>query len=62
MAASLVRGDLAALALLPRILRKRRDIERIRKLSPREVRELILGIRISLRELGGQSSAVGKNA
>jgi len=62
IAAALVRGDCQALTLLPRMLRKRRDIERIRKLSPRQVRELILANRISLRELGGQSSANGKNA
>ncbi len=62
VAASLIRGDFQALVLLPRMLRKRRDIKRLCKLSPRQVRELILGNRISLRELGGQSSAVGKNA
>ena len=62
LAAALIRGDLAALWLLPRTLRKRRDIERIRKLSPRQVRELILGNAISLRELNAQSTADGKNA
>jgi GT2 family glycosyltransferase len=53
---SLLRGDLAALALLPRILRKRPDVRRISKLSPREVRRLILDNRISLRELTTQST------
>jgi GT2 family glycosyltransferase len=62
IAAALVRGDCQALPLLPRMLRKRREIERIRKLSPRQVRDLILANRISLRELSGQSSANGKNA
>jgi len=62
IAAALVRGDLQALLLLPRMLRKRREIERIRKLSPRQVRELILGNAISLRELSAQSTADGKNA
>ena len=50
-------GDLQALPLLPKMLRKRADIRRIRKLSPREVRELILQNRISLRELATQSAA-----
>jgi hypothetical protein len=53
---ALIRGDLEALALLPRMFRKRRQIERIRKLSPGQVRELILENRISLRELSGQST------
>jgi GT2 family glycosyltransferase len=61
VAASLLRGDFQALLLLPRMLRKRREIERIRRLSPRQVRELILGNRISLRELSAQSTADGKN-
>jgi hypothetical protein len=58
-AAALIRGDCQALLLLPRMLRKRREIERIRKLSPRQVRELILENGISLRELSGQSTANG---
>jgi hypothetical protein len=61
VAAALVRGDWQALLLLPRMLRKRRDIEDIRKLSPRQVRELILENGISLRELSGQSTATGNN-
>ncbi len=56
IAFSLLRGDLRALALAPRMWRKRREIDRIRKLSPGQVRELILGNRISLRELSGQST------
>jgi GT2 family glycosyltransferase len=50
-AMSLLKGDMAALRLLPRMLRKRRDMEKIRKLSPREVRELILRYRIPLKHL-----------
>jgi hypothetical protein len=61
IAASLMRGDLQALLLLPRMLRKRREVECIRKLSPRQVHELILGNTISLRELHTQSTADGKN-
>ncbi len=53
MASSLIRGDIEALILAPRMWRKRREIGRIRKLSPGQVRELILGNRISLRELSG---------
>ena len=60
MAAALLRGDCQALLLLPRMLRKRRQIERIRKLSPRQTRELILENRISLRELSRQTT-VGAN-
>jgi len=51
MALALVRGDLAALRLAPRMLRKRTAIRRIRKLSPGEVRRLILAHRLSLREV-----------
>ena len=57
VAKALLVGDLQALPLLPKMLRKRADIRRIRKLSPREVRELILQNRISLRELATQSAA-----
>ena len=57
IASSLVRGDLQALRLLPRILRKRAGIRRIRKLDPAEVRRLILDHRIPLRELAMESTA-----
>ncbi len=53
---SLARGDLQALLLVPRMLRKRAAIRRIRKLEPREVRRLILDHRISLRELAMEST------
>ena len=48
---SLVRGDLQALRLAPRMLRKRADVDRLRKLSPREVRRLILQNRLTLSEV-----------
>ena len=51
MARALVRGDLRALRLAPRMLRKRSEMRRIRRLSPREVRRLILANRLSLREV-----------
>ncbi|MBI3471259.1 MAG: glycosyltransferase family 2 protein [Candidatus Solibacter usitatus] len=56
MVTALIRGDCQALRLLPRMFRKRRQIERIRKLSPRQVRELIQAHRISLREMTRQST------
>jgi len=48
---ALMRGDLAALRLAPRILRKRAAIGRIRRLSPGELRRLILSHRLTLREV-----------
>jgi GT2 family glycosyltransferase len=54
-ALALLKGDLAALTLLPKMLAKRRSVNRIRKLSPREVRALILRHRIPLKELTEQA-------
>ena len=54
-ALALLRGDFQALALLPRMLAKRRSVNRFRRLSPREVRKLILDHRIPLRELMRQA-------
>ena len=51
MARAILSGDLAALRLAGRMLRKRAEIDRIRKLSPAEVRRLILSNRLSLREV-----------
>ena len=59
IAASLVRGDLDALFLLPRMLRKRREMRRMQKLSNAETKRLILGSRISLRALSSQTTASG---
>jgi GT2 family glycosyltransferase len=52
---ALLKGDLAALTLLPKMLAKRRSVNRIRKLSPREVRAIILAHRIPLKELTEQA-------
>jgi GT2 family glycosyltransferase len=52
---AMLKGDLAALALLPRMLAKRRDVDAIRKLSPHEVKRLILDHRISLKQLMRQA-------
>lgn len=49
IAGGLARGDLAALRLVPRMLRKRSQIARLRKLAPREVRHLLLRYRLPLR-------------
>jgi len=54
-ALAMLKGDFAALLLLPRMLGKRRDVERIRKLSPREVRNLIMEHRIPLKQLSRQA-------
>lgn len=50
-AVAMMKGDLAALAMLPRMLRKRTEVRRMQKLSPRELRALILKNRISLKAL-----------
>ena len=54
-ALALIKGDLAALRLTPRMLAKRRQVDRIRKLTPAEVRALILQHRIPLKELSRQA-------
>lgn len=54
-ALALLTGDCQALPLLPRMLAKRREVDRIRKLSPREVRKLIMEHRISLKQLMRQA-------
>jgi GT2 family glycosyltransferase len=54
-ALALAKGDLQALKLIPRMLSKRRSVNQIRKLSPREVRKLILRYRIPLKELTEQA-------
>jgi GT2 family glycosyltransferase len=51
MAGALVRGDLQALLLAPRILRKRAEVGRIRRLSPADVRRLILANRLGLKDV-----------
>jgi GT2 family glycosyltransferase len=51
MAASLARGDWQALRMLPAMLRKRRDLDACRRLSPAEVRRLIWTHRLGLGEV-----------
>lgn len=55
VARSMIRADLEALSMLPRILRKRRRIRSFRKLSTTETIRLLWKHRISLRELSQQS-------
>ncbi len=50
MAKALAKGDWGALKLLPRMLRKRTAIRRLRRLSPGDVRRLILTHRLRLGE------------
>jgi GT2 family glycosyltransferase len=47
---ALASGDWQALRMIPLMLRKRSQIDRIRKLAPGEVRRLILAHRLSLKE------------
>ena len=51
MARALFRGQIQALRLAPRMWQKRAALDRIRKLSPREVRRLLLSHRLPLREV-----------
>lgn len=55
VAMALLKGDWEAMWMLPRILRKRREVNRYRKLTPRQVRQLLLRYRISLKELSQQA-------
>jgi GT2 family glycosyltransferase len=55
VAMALLKGDWQAIRMLPRILRKRREVNRYRKLTPRQVRQLLLQYRISLKELSQQA-------
>jgi len=50
MARAFVKADLGALKLLPRMWRKRKAVDRLRRLSPAQVRRLILAHRLSLKE------------
>src|SRR5581483_4254148 len=51
VATALLRGDLAAMKLLPKMFQKRRRLNGLRKLSPRQVRQLLLRYKIPLRTL-----------
>ncbi len=49
-------GHLKALAMAPRMLRKRRQVNRIRKLTPKQVRALLMRHRIRLHTLTRQTT------
>jgi hypothetical protein len=51
LASAIIGGDLAALPLIPKMLRKRSAMARIRRLKPAEVRRLILHYRLSWKEV-----------
>lgn len=55
IAMALLRGSLQAIPMLPSTLRKRRDARGIRKLTPRQTKELLFRYRITLKELSEQA-------
>jgi GT2 family glycosyltransferase len=55
IASALLRGAIQGVALIPATLRKRRAMRSIRKLTPKQVRELLFRYRISLKELSEQA-------
>lgn len=55
-AAGLIWGTLSALPLIPRMLRKRRAFRPRHRLSPREIRSLLLRHRIPLKEISQQAN------
>ncbi len=55
IARALTKGTCLGWLLAPKMLRKRRQVSRFRKLTPRQLRRLILDHRISLRELSQQA-------
>jgi hypothetical protein len=48
---------LAAVPFIPRMLKKRRELRPKRRLSPRQLKRLILEHRISLRELSEHANS-----
>ena len=57
VAGAMLMGDLEALSMAPRMLRKRASVDAIRALSASEVRKLVLEHRITLRELNGRAAS-----
>ncbi len=53
---AMLEGDLRAIPLLPRMFAKRKEIEKFRKLTPSEIRQLLQRFRISLRTLNEKSN------
>jgi GT2 family glycosyltransferase len=55
-ATALLRGTLSALPMIPRMWRKRKALRSKRRLTPRQIRQLLLQHRISLKELSENSA------
>lgn len=56
LAWALISGDLAALPLLPRMIAKRIRLRTLRRLTPAQVKQLLLTHRISLNDLSRQAA------
>jgi len=56
LAWTIARADFAALLMIPRTLRKRRQLRSIKRLKPGEIRRLIMENRIPVRTLVEQSN------
>jgi GT2 family glycosyltransferase len=55
LAGAMTRGMWSALPMIPRMLRKRRAFRQYHRLTPRQIRRLLLHYRISLKELSQQA-------
>jgi GT2 family glycosyltransferase len=55
-ATALVKGSLSALPMIPSMIRKRRAFRSKHRLSPKQVRRLLLRFRIKLRDLSEQTT------
>ncbi len=55
-ATALIKGTLSALPMIPSMIRKRRAFQSKHRLSPKQVRRLLLRYRIKLRDLSEQST------
>jgi hypothetical protein len=53
---ALIRGTLSALPLIPRMLSKRQAFRKKHRLTPRQIRTLLMRHRISLREISQQAN------
>lgn len=55
IAVAILKGVAQAISMSPATLRKRRDMRRLRKLSSKQIRELLFRYRITLKELSEQA-------
>ena len=56
VAAALISGNLSALPMIPSMLRKRRAFRSKRRLTPRQIRSLLLHYRIRLKDLSQEAA------